>query len=239
MTISTQDFLYQKYGPDIELTPLKSGTSKEIYAVTSPNNKFLVLINRHKSLARQYRAFMSNNLQKILALRGFNAPDVIDVYNIDGHPTYCHSYVEGYQIEELDSKTAYTIGRIVAEFHIAANFPRIAFPSISPRYWPCFLFKGFQNFIKRLRHRITNSLWRKLPKGICHYDLNLSNFIFSKHGVFLIDYDRHRYWPFAYELSRFIKTEDNIKCAKDFIEGYNSIRKLTADEQKFLARLIA
>ena len=73
-----------------------------------------------------------------------------------------------------------------------------------------------------------------MPCGICHYDLNLSNFIFNKDKVFLIDFDRWRYWPFVYELKRFIDMGQNCISAGEVVRGYESVRSLTLEEHRVL-----
>ena len=88
--------------------------------------------------------------------------------------------------------------------------------------------------MRNLCRRLSEPEWKNLPKGICHYDLNHNNFIFNNEKVFLIDYDRYRYWPYAYELARFLRNEENRKFADDFLQGYDSVRKLSNAEKKLI-----
>ena len=234
MTVDFQNLLYQKYGKDIQLLPVKSGTSKEIYIVTKAEDKYIVLINKSRYPMKEYRVFMSNYLQRNLFLRGFNAPRVREIYRLAGKIVCCHDYIEGNKIEKLDNKKAYLIGKTVAQFHIAANQSMPVVSDLPFLYRGIFVAKKMRWFIRDFFYRFKYPLWSKLPRGICHYDLNFNNFIFKNEKVFLIDYDRHRYWPYACALERFFKNEGSKEYAKDFFDGYNSVRKLTEDEKKFL-----
>ena len=237
MTI--KDLLSQRYGQNTKLTPLNSGTRKQVYIAETNEKKFIIMVNKQKSLRYQYRSFISNNIQMNLAKRGFCAPYVIDFFYLsEGQTVACHTYIEGQQIEHIDAQIAYKIGQTVAEFHLAAFYPLKIYLKQPLGYQFYHFIQISKNFFRNLRHEITDSKWHKLPKGICHYDLNLTNFIFSGNNTYLIDYDRQRYWPFADELRRFLKNKENQKYAKDFLQGYNSIRQLNKEEQEFLEKFI-
>lgn len=236
MTVNFQNLLYQKYGQDAQLTPIKSGTSKEIYIVAKAEDKFIVLINKSRYPMKEYRVLMANNLQKNLFLQGFNAPKVREIYRLAGNIVCCHDYIEGNKIEKLDREKAYLIGKTVAQFHMAANRSLPDASALPVLYRSIFVAKKLRWLVRDFLYRFKYPLWSKLPKGICHYDLNFNNFIFNKEKVFLIDYDRHRYWPFACALERFFKNDGSKEYTQDFFAGYNSVRKLNEDERKFLEK---
>ena len=66
--------------------------------------------------------------------------------------------------------------------------------------------------------------------------MNLTNFIFIDKTAYLIDFDRHRIWPFVYELCRFLKGKENIDFAEDILKGYSSIRKFSEEERKYIIK---
>lgn len=235
MNKTTQDLLYRKYGNKINLIPVNSGKDKEIYIVETHKNHFIILITKKKSLMRRYRFLLSNNLQKNLASQGFSAPDVIDMFKFNKNKiAACHTYIDGNKIENLNNNTAYQIGKTIAEFHLCASQPQKKYFRISPQYRLCAMIRSANSFFRNLRFKITSPQWRNLPQGICHWDLNLSNFIFCKNKIYLIDYDRQRHWAFVDELQRFIKSGKNCDYIEDILNGYNSVRQLNPLEQKYL-----
>lgn len=236
-SIEIYAILAQRYRQDIKITELHGGRDKDVYvAELSGMRKFAVLVNKKNTIMRKYRTVRSNYFQKYLYKKGIKVPDVLDLFEIERGPILaCHTYIEGKQITKLNKKTAYLCGKIVAQMHQAVILEDNYYLRYSFKYKICQLIKFFTDYLRLLKGFITD--WQRigLPNGMCHRDLNLSNFIFTNNDVYLIDFDRHRLWPFVYEIRRFLKSEDNCEYAVDFLKGYQSIRQLTQKERQYMS----
>lgn len=229
--------LKERYYQNVQLTELREGRDKDVYAAKlADGREFVVLINKKNTLMRRYRTMLSNDFQKNLYRKDVYVPDVLDLFELDnGIIVACHTYIRGRQIEKLDNKTAWQCGRIVAQMHKSVMSGKNYCGGYSLKYKMCGVIKFFTNRIRLLKDIVTDCKILEFPNGLCHRNLNLSNFIFTNNDVYLIDFDRHRLWPFVYEIKRFLKSEDNCEYAVDFLKGYQSIRQLTQKERQYLS----
>ena len=235
MTAELTDLLSPKFGNQIKFTPLNSGTRKKVYLAETPQTKFIVLVDSKKSIAVQYRSLRSNYIQKFLFQNGLEVADVLYLTTTaDGRIVACHTYIDGHQITKMNKKSAFKLGQTLAKLHSVTFNNQLDHPSYPTKYKLYHILKSQISLFRRLKNSLSKKVWHRLPRGICHYDPNLSNFIFSDDRVFIIDFDRCRYWPFVYELKRFINTKQNKLFATQIINGYQTVRPLTADEKRVL-----
>ena len=191
-----------------------------------------ILRNKKSTLKYQYRFLRSNYFQKFLFNNGLNVANVEDIFRIDGNKIAAkHSFIGGTQIDTLDEKTAYELGKTIANFHITGN--KNFAPKYPNKYKIFALLDRIKSKLRIYKECFSEPYFRKLPKGICHYDLNFTNILFYKNKIFLIDFDRWRYWPFACELVRFIPEKPH---KQEIINGYQSVRPLTAAEKKYISK---
>lgn len=96
-----------------------------------------------------------------------------------------------------------------------------------------------QNYVGTLRNKLINEL-PSLPQiggvyGICIGDVNSTNFHISNNKkITLFDFDQCGYGYRAFEIGKFISsirsTDKKYQISNAFIEGYESVRKLSKDE---------
>lgn len=232
MSTDIESSLQKKYGEKIKIYPPVVGTCKLVYVIEQDKNKFAVLIDRKKSVTHQYRFLRSNYLQKFLFEQGLNVADVREIFEIyKGRVAACHEFIDGINIDTLNENTAYEVGKIIAEFHLKTKSGYI------PHFRGKYRFLQYADKLKSSLRIVSQLLqdpdFKGLPRGICHYDLNLTNFMLLNNQVYLIDFDRWRRWPYAYEIWRFIQ---NLDFANIVLAGYQSVRSLEDAEKSYLNR---
>ena len=228
--------LSDKFNKKIHLTKILGGKDKDAYLATfDSNEKIIILTDKKNSISRNYRSLQSNYLQKDLYKQGEYVADVIDIFEKDEIGIIsCHQYLEGKQMPFLNNYTAKLCGISIAKFHCGNIHIKYYFSKFSYSYVFYGLVKIMCVFLRNITNIIGDRNWLKLKKGICHRDLNLNNFIFMKNSAYLIDFDRARYWPYVYEIERFFRNENSKEYIKEFIIGYESVRKLDKFEQQYL-----
>lgn len=230
--------LTQRYNQHIELTELRGGRDKDVYLAKKCNGQnFVVLVNKKNTIMRKYRTLLSNDFQKRIYDKGLEVPDVIDIFELNnGIIVACHTYLQGKQIENLDKNTAQQCGIVIAKMHNMVASGNNYYNKYPIKYVFCGLIKYIANKMRWIKDVIFDENWKKLPQGLCHRDLNLTNFIFIDNTAYLIDFDRHRLWPFVYELCRFLKGKENVNFAEDILKGYSSVRKFNDEEVKYIVK---
>lgn len=228
--------LEKRYNQKLELTEILGGKDKYVYIAKNDNNKkFVILCDKRNSLMRSYRTIRSNYLQKELYQHLVKVAQVIDIFEEKGIGIIaCHEYIAGKQVKSFTPEIAIQCGEIIAKLHNSKIKPKYFIKGFSYKYFIPSVIKFLTDNIRLIKSMFFDKSCSKLPTGICHRDLNLGNFIFMDKEAYLIDFDRHRIWPFAYEIRRFFIYEENRKFVKDFMIGYLSVRKINKNEQDFL-----
>lgn len=234
MTNNTIDLLHKKYGTKTKIYSPILGKCKEVYIIENKKQKFIVLIDRKNTYEHQYRFLRSNYMQKFLYDQNLPVANVLDIFYFDKKRIAAkHTYLEGKNIEDIDKETAYKLGEVIAKFHLCSikNFH----PVYPFKYKIFDIIRKIKNFFRIKKLTFRNKNIKNLPLGICQRDLNLNNFIITKDKIFLIDFDRWRYWPLACELVRFIQHKT---LKQEIINGYQSVRPLTTEEKQYLIQKI-
>lgn len=105
------------------------------------------------------------------------------------------------------------------------------------------LFSGKYAEFMRKAEEVTNLLRRMVPQeeifGFCHGDYNQHNVIFSRQGVAIVHFESFSYHVRISDLANFIrkmmeKNNWNTGLGMDFIRTYDSVRKLSDGELRYL-----
>lgn len=229
MTDDIKKLLKLKYGNNVEISSPICGTCKQVYIVNDGLQKFAILVDKQTAITHQYRFLRSNYFQKFLFDNGLNVPNVEEIFVVDKRIAARHTFIDGTRVERLDEKSAYEIGKTVAEFHLI-NSSKFK-PRYPTKYKIFALLDKIKNALRLYKECLFHPEFCRLPRGICHYDLNLKNFFWLDDKLFMIDFDRYRYWAFAHELWRFMKGR---QLSNVVLQGYQSVRKLEECEKKYL-----
>ena len=228
--------LENRYKQKVCLTEILGGRDKNVYLAKLKNyEQFVVLCDKKNSLIHNYRTIQSNYLQKELYKNSVYVAKVMDIFEDDEIGVIaCHQYLTGTQSRSLNAEIIKLCAISIAKLHNSDFAFKYYFRDFSYKYAFCGLEKFLNESFRCLRSFLVDKNWSKLKKGVCHHDLNLKNFIFCDNKAYLIDFDRGRYWPYVYEIERFFRNENSREYIKEFISGYESVRKLDKFEQQYL-----
>ncbi|MDD4556469.1 MAG: phosphotransferase [Alphaproteobacteria bacterium] len=233
--IKIEKELSKRYGEKIEVFPIWQGDYKDIYKFSLKNRALVVAVNKKKSMSRSYRTVLSNALQQWLFLKGLNVPEVYDFFEVGELLFAVHSYIDGKTYSDFKEHQLYLIGRIVAQLH-SLTYQNRPYVKVSKKaYFFCGAIELLSRALRNVKNLITDKFYRTLPVGICHLDLTANNFLFNEEDVWLIDFDKQKRQPYAYEIYRFLKNDISRINRTLFIKGYESVRVLNNKEKNYLA----
>jgi len=250
-------------GKIISFKGIKKGIENTNYLIRTKKNKYILTIFEKRVQKRDLPFFMS--LMDKLNNHNINCPkpqqNKIGNYliTIKNKPASIVSFVEGKDKNKLKIKDCYEIGKNIAKLHIVSKKIKLYRKnSMSLNSWSKLLNKIGNKYKKievNLNELIKTSFadikkkWpKKLTSGIIHGDLFIDNIFFKKnkfHGY--IDFYFAANDFFMYEIAICInalcfdkknrKFIFNRKKSKNFLKGYNSIRKLSKNEKNSLNTL--
>ncbi len=249
-----QDFLsLYNLGELVELKGIAQGITNTNYFVTTTENRYILTI--FETLQLEELPFFLE-LMRALSQQGVACPT--PQIQTDGHlvsiladkPACLVSCLKGSDSETPSAAQCFSVGAMMAKMHLASQ--NIDLHMDNPRYqdW-------WQTTAKRVYERMDNNEAKllqdtidliakqpidKLPHGIIHADLFKDNVLLDGDEVAgFIDFYYACYGSFIYDIAIAIndwaRTPDNnidnaLKQA--LLDGYNSIRPLTSDEENFL-----
>lgn len=157
----------------------------------------------------------------------------------DGHPPEKETLLE----------TSRVLGRAVAGVHLASNdfVTEYARPVLDTPYLLDQSISRIKPYLDSEQMHYVTTLQKKLHAampaiahengafGICTGDINFRNFhINDRNEITLFDFDQCGYGYRAFELGKFLSAmhplEDKNRCMEAFLNGYQSIRKLSETE---------
>ena len=163
------------------------------------------------------------------------------------------TFLNGQSKNKITSEECFEIGKITAQLHeITKKFDINRKNNLSIENWESIFEKTIkqkidldESIIKKTKNYLNflKDKWPKnLPQGIIHADLFPDNIFFTNNKVSgIIDFYFACNDFFAYEIAICINSlcfdnnsTFNMTKAKNFIDGYTSIRTLSEDEKKYL-----
>lgn len=253
------DTLYRNFGfSATRLTRIKSGVMNENYKVETANGDYILRISRSASEAE---TALERFMLQTLASEGFPCPKPLS--NADGHDTIfvngkiaiVYPMLTGKQSHSMTPKLLKEIGRLQATIHTtflnktipvqksgwdpedikrlipewrsrieASNFPDA---------------KTFLDFIEREIATITFP--SNLPRGLTHQDIKPENVLVENERVTgILDFDNCYEGALLHDLTTtiiwwcFVNNELSLDLVAAFREGYESVRRITSDEDRLL-----
>jgi homoserine kinase type II len=242
---------------------IEEGIENTNYFLSVNNKKFILTIYEKRVKSEDLPFF--SNLMSSLNKSNFKCPDPVPnknnstITNFDGKKLMIVSFLEGKAKQNLSPANCKVIGVETAKMHeLTKNLKFKRQNDLSVNSW-----RGLFNSVKDQCSKLHKDLpkligenldsveknWPKdLPKGIIHADLFHDNVFFNKEKISgIIDFYFSCEDFFAFEIAICFNAlcfdgvkenlSFNVTKAKNFIEGYSSVRKLSDLEKQSMKTL--
>jgi len=256
LLIINKKFVDKKF---ISFKGIRQGIENTNYLLKSKNEKFILTIFEKRVLKKELPFFMklmdqlSNS--KIYCPKPLKNKNGDYLFKLKNKSACIVTFLKGKDKKILNLKNCYDIGKIVAEMHSSTKKIKLyrknsmGIKNLNPLFNSIkFKSKKFINIEKFLKINFIDikKKWpKKLPNGIIHGDLFIDNIFFNNNKVSgIIDFYFAANDYFMYEIAIcvnalcFDKSKNqfilNKKKVKNFIRGYESIKKISNKEKKSL-----
>ena len=243
----------------INFKGIRQGIENTNYLLKSKNEKFILTIFEKRVLKKELPFFMK--LMDQLSNSKINCPRPLKnkngdyLFKLKNKSACIVTFLKGKDKKILNLKNCYDIGKMVAEMHSSTKKIKLyrknsmGIKNLNPLFNSIkFKSKKFTNIEKFLKINFIDikKKWpKKLPNGIIHGDLFIDNIFFNNNKVSgIIDFYFAANDYFMYEIAIcvnalcFDKSKNqfilNKKKVKNFIRGYESIKKISNKEKKSL-----
>ena len=261
--ISKRDIFFINKEFDIEnlidFKGIKKGIENTNYLLKSKNNKFILTIFEKRVLKKEVPFFMK--LMDQLSDLKINCPKPIKNKNgkflikLKNKTACIVSFIKGKDKKNLNYKNCYDVGRTVALIHSSSKKINLyrnnsmgikkLSPLINKINFKSEKYKNLEKFVKINYQDIKKNWPKKLPYGIIHGDLFIDNIFFKNNKLSgIIDFYFAANDYFMYEIAICInalcfdkvkaKFKINKRKVKNFIKGYENIKKITKIEKNTL-----
>ena len=261
--ISKRDIFFINKKFDIEnlinFKGIKKGIENTNYLLKSKNNKFILTIFEKRVLKKDVPFFMELMDQlsdlKINCPKPFKNKDGKFLIKLKNKTACIVSFIKGKDKKNLNYKNCYDVGRAVALMHSSSKKINLyrnnsmgikkLTPLINKINFKTGKYKNLEKFFKINYQDIKKNWPKKLPNGIIHGDLFIDNIFFRNDKLSgIIDFYFAANDYFMYEIAICInalcfdkvkgKFKINKRKVKNFIKGYEHIKKITKIEKNAL-----
>ena len=236
---------------------IEEGIENTNYFLSISNKKFILTVYEKRVKSKDLPFF--SDLMSSLNKAGFKCPTPVTnkknetITDYEGKKLMIVSFLEGKAKKNLSPFNCKSIGIEVAKMHqITKNFKFKRQNDLSVKSWrglfdavkdKCTkIHKDLPNLIEENLKDVENNWPKNLPRGIIHADLFHDNIFFNQDklsGIIDFYFSCEDFFSFdiaiCFNALCFDGMKENLSFnvtkAKNFIDGYSSIRKLT-DEEK-------
>ena len=243
-------FNFENY---IDFKGISSGVTNSNYVILMPHSNFILTIFEHNNI-EELQFYV--DLMTYLGKENFLCPRPIENNSgqalglLKNKPALMVSFLEGKEIAIRDSNNCYLVGQHLARLHLATNnFPQ-SNKNTRDLSWISDVYLNLKEYLPLEDQKIIELEINyhkeidkvKLPEGIIHGDLFRDNVLFFNDKVSgFIDFYYACNEKFIYDIAIAINDwciYDDGKINKllysEFINGYQSERKLTDNENEYL-----
>ena len=241
-------------------TPIEEGIENTNYIIVVGGKKYILTIFE-KRVKEQDLPFFCE-LISLLNQSGFKCPRPLKnnennaISNFKNKKLTILTFIEGKSKEKLSNSDCKAIGRETARLHnLTSNFKINRENALSVKSWRQ-MFENIKNDCSKIHVDLPGLIetnlkdieknWpTDLPSGIIHADLFKDNIIFQGNEVNgIIDFTFSCNEFYAFEIAICFNAlcfdgsrnnlSFNVTKAKNFIKGYNTLRKISNEEKKFI-----
>ena len=241
----------------ISFKGIEQGIENSNYLIVTEQAKFILTIFEQRVKVDEIPFFIA--LTSHLKRAGINCPDtVVDkqghkIQDIRGKKAVLISFLEGQGVEKIEDIHIQKLGEKVAKMHVAvgdfiltrANDMALTkwvklFESVAPMVDE--IKPGLQKFIGDKIYELAAKWPFGLPSGIIHADIFPDNVFFEENEISgVIDFYFACSDQFAYDIAIIFNAwgiETDTRRQKIFLDSYNNVRQLSAEEMAALPTLL-
>ena len=238
---------------------IKQGIENTNYLLQSKNKKFILTIFEKRVLKKEIPFFMK--LMDRLSSLDINCPKPLKNKNgqflikIRNKTACIVSFLQGKDKKKLTFKNCYEVGKTIAQIHLHTKKIKLfrsnsmgikkLKPLLNKIKFKSRELNNLEKFLKINYEDIKKNWPKQLPNGIIHGDLFIDNIFFKNNRLSgIIDFYFAANDYFMYEIAICVnalcfdqinsKFYLNKKKVKNFIKGYEKIKKLSIKEKKSL-----
>lgn len=259
VTIDDLSPILQSYGlgKAKRLEPIADGIENTNYLLVTETAKYILTLFEKRTRPEDLPYFIA--LMQHFNAKGIPCPQILansagkNFFNLHGKTGIIASFLEGKPVSIIDETACFEVGRILARMHVAGqDFRMSRATTLPPETWQKLIqsigdkANGIEaGLAQRLRVAFDQlpDQNREWPSGPVHADLFPDNVFFENNKVSgVIDFYFAYQGAFIYDIMLTLNAwcggngEMDHKKAVAFLNGYESIRPLTAAEAKELAR---
>ncbi len=238
---------------------IKQGIENTNYLLKSRNKKFILTIFEKRVLKKEIPFFLK--LMDQLSDLNINCPKPLRnsfgnyLIKLKDKQACIVTFLEGKDKKKLNNKNCFDIGKMVALMHLSTKKIRLhrknsmgvknLKPLLNDIKFKSNKFTNLEKFLRTNFKDIKNKWPKKLPNGIIHGDLFIDNIFFKNDklsGVIDFYFAANDYYMYEIAIcvnalcfdKKRTKFTMNKTKVKNFIKGYESIRKISQKEKKSL-----
>jgi len=240
----------------VSIEGITNGIENTNFLIETDINKFILTIYEKRVCEKDLPFFL--NLMEYLSEKGINCP--LPVHNRKGNlitqlenkPAAIISFLNGKSVVKTTQKHCGLLGKELAKMHVALkDFPLKRNNSMSLFSWQT-IFSQIKDRLYEITPNLSNIIEKELeflkknwefniPRGIIHADLFPDNALFLGDKIGIIDFYNSCNDYFAYDIAICLNAwcfesdvSFNLTKSRAFLDGYNSVRKLTNNEKENL-----
>jgi len=261
--INKKEILYinKKFEVDkiVDFKGIKQGIENTNYLLKTKKSKFILTIFE-KRVSQKEIPFFMKLMDKLNDFK-INCPKPLKNKNgnylirIKNKTACIVSFLDGKDKKKLSLKNCFDVGKIIAQIHLSSKKVKLyrknsmginnLNPLLNSIKFRSKKFVNIEKFLKNNFKDIKKKWPNKLPSGIIHGDLFIDNIFFKNNKLSgIIDFYFAANDFFMYEIAICVnalcfdkkksKFLINKKKVKNFIKGYESIKKISVKEKKSL-----
>jgi len=246
---------YFNLGDILSHQKLKKGYANSLYRVKTTKGDFVVKIAvRHNSEKLNYEIKLLNILHDLPIPKLIRTKNNEYFSDYKGHRTLVYPFLSGEEKKKFSKGMLFQVGEFLGELHLQTKgfvspVKRIDYYEVSSirikrvvresRNQKDIKIKDALQYVKEnaLKYKLPTSL----PKGAMHIDLKPENTLFTgNHLTGVVDFDNSYNGPLIFDLADTLmwfcsrRGRFDMEDAKKVYQGYQSARKLNAQESSLL-----
>ncbi len=251
LTRQEVEHILERYnlGRLLSFAPLDGGLANSSVKLETECGRFVLSVCDEKEMDETSRL-----CEVLLYLEKYNFPttrvvaagDGAPCVGYQGKPLYIKHYIEGGVVKQLGLPQLFEVGAALAGLHEIPPYPGLlekfsygleCFDELKGRASS----ERYYGWLSTCRTRVEEARTEALPKGFVHGDLFFDNMVFSDGSLAaLLDFEEACHYYRIFDIGMTAvgccapDTNFSLEMTAALVDGYQSIRKLEANERRLL-----